>query len=378
MTTDSPKMEFPEAFERRLGMQLVEEGIEKQRAFFKEVATGLLWCAMGDVDEREAASEFVTLFGKAYLEACQLYLSNLPISAFVSSMKLPKGVAAVESDAETLVLMLFCEAVDPTGNIVDDNGRLTPGAETNLAVSTFVVHASKFTTPKPNETVEECLHRFISTEKAAFDAMNLGEGPEFVKWTLRYIYDMAITHTIEAMEPEFVLMRVDDNQARFVIHQDIPGEALYKATSIHLNLGVLFEQGVASFQKQIYRHPRYRATPPDAPKEAIVEAKNERDIATVIKSVLEEVPQAMRDEEPHSGYVLELNEILELLSLTPLENKSARWNQFIEIMNTWMPPAEILVHEWMLKAIAKLMDQPEEKVREVTQRYIDSGGGTDD
>jgi hypothetical protein len=376
--TDAPSMEFPQAFEQRLGAQLVEDGLAIQRDFFKKVTGDLLVCGKGDPDECTAASGFMELFGKTYLNACQAYMANLPLSVFVTKTKLPEELGVMVGDGKVLTLMLFCEAAGPTGIVTDYSGELTASAKSHLAITSFIVSASKFSTKRPTETVDECLLRFITAEKETFDSMNLVNGQEFVKWMPRYIFDMAITRMIEGMDPEFVYMRVDNDHVRFVVHQDVPGTAFYKATFIHLNLDILLAQGITSFENQIYRHPRYRANPSDTPKEATVEDKAERNIADVVKAILKEVPEDVKTEEPAVSYLKELNEILDELTTLPEGSSEARWNQLVEIMNAWMGPSEILEHEWKLKAIAKLMDQSDDKVRELTQRYMNSEGISDD
>lgn len=378
MTTETAPPEFPQAFERRLGMQLVEEGLQAQSAFFERVAQGLLHCDKGDAAGRVAMSSFMTLFGRTYLEASREYMSNVPVSAFASSIELPAQLNIASSESNVLALMLFCEAMGPTGSVITFGGRFTKEAERRLACTTFTVPVSKFSTARPTETVDECLHRFITSEKTAFEAMQFGDGPEFVKWTLRYIYAMTITRMIEAMDPEFVTMKADTTEVRFVVHQGITGTEHYSATFILLNLEGLLAQGVDSFEKQIYRHPRYRVSPSDLSKEVIVKDKIERDISAVIAAVIAEVPEEVKAEASVQGFIQELNEVVTTAATTAPEARAALWNQFIETMNAWMPPCEVLEHPWKAKALAKMMDQSEEKVLEATQRYVAAEDASDD
>lgn len=375
MSPEPPKMEFPQEFERRLGMQMVEEGLAKQSAFFTSIANDVVRSTIGTEEEREAAAEFSKLFGKAYLDACRQYMANLPVSACLATMPITGNPGSPQAVDQAIVLMISCDIVSLAAIHAGDP---IVNPEDRLALTTFMVRSSKFTTPRPTETVDECLQRFIVSEKAIFDAMDWSAGPEYVKWTPRYIYDLALVRTIEAMDPEFVLLKIDGERARVAVYRDIPGTEFYKVTSIHLHLGLLLKQGLLSFDNQIYRHPRYRDVPPTLPTEAIVENKIERDIASAIQAVLKEIPEDVKGEEPHAGYIAELNEILDGVPFTPVEGISARWNQFIEIMNSWMPPEEILEHEWKLNATAQLMDRPVDKVRELTQFYVDAPGDTND
>jgi hypothetical protein len=375
MTEESkPEIELPGEFERKLSRQYVKEGIEKNTAFFRDIAERVKEGVVGTDEEQNVIADFVLLFGQNFAKACTMHNSVIKVQAYPDLAPCRPG----KPNGKLLLrLRLFSANTGIPSPVLNEPWLpYTLLTEYVPVLTVSSQHVPKFGAPRATKTPQETLHEFYSIEQAKLDAKQV-EGLEILKWADRILYTKALGWTILEMTKLTMTMDLNDDTVTFEVYQNLPGKEVLNQVTVSLELGLLSLIGEKVFEKEIYRHPNFRTKPPphepETSEEMPVETEQvvSRNPREVIEKILAEIPDDV-DVDVASGLIGELDELAGTIDNTPVEATSQHWQRLADIMNQWLPPHEIIQNEWMVKAAAHHQDQSPETVLEKAQKYVEA------